>query len=62
MPAVATSGMPVHEFARNAPIAMPGHTRGPQSTSAASATPVGGQIAVTLGVSKAKLRPSLAAP
>ena len=27
MPNVAASGIPVHEFARNAPIATPGHRR-----------------------------------
>ena len=56
------SGIPVHELARNAPSATPGQSLRPQSTSAASASPVGGQIAVTLAVSNAKLSPSLAAP
>ncbi len=62
IPTVASSGIPVHEFARNAPSATPGQSLCPQSTRAASASPVGGQIAVTLAVSNAKLSPSLAAP
>src|SRR5215218_5858077 len=47
-----TSGTPVHAFARSAPRATPGHTDDPQRTNAARAMPVGGQIAVTLLVSK----------
>ena len=53
IPTVAASGIPVQEFARNAPSATPGQNRGPPSTSAVSASPVGGQIAVMVDVSYA---------
>jgi hypothetical protein len=57
IPNTVTNGTPVHAFARNAPSATPGHTDDPQSTSPASAIPVGGQIAVTLPVAKARSSP-----
>jgi hypothetical protein len=62
MPRTVRNGTPVPMLARNAPSATPGHRCRPKSTKAASAIPVGGQIAVTLGVSNARLRPSFAAP
>jgi hypothetical protein len=62
MPSTVTSGTPVHTFASNAPSATPGHTDGPHSTSAASAMPVGGQIAVTLVVANARSSPIFAQP
>ena len=60
IPITATSGTPVHAFARNAPSATPGHTRNPHRTNAASAIPVGGQTAVTLLVANARSSPTLA--
>ncbi len=54
------TGSPVQAFASRAPIATPGHRRAPPSTSAASAIPVGAQIAVTLEFAKASARPAFA--
>jgi hypothetical protein len=59
--APAVSGLaPLARFAANAPIAIPGHTRAPQMSTAATAIPVGGQTAVTLRLSKASRKPSRA--
>jgi hypothetical protein len=59
---IATSiGAAVVAFARNAPIATPGHTRGPRSSSAATATPDGGQTSVTVTPIVASVSPTLAA-
>ena len=49
-------------FATNAPSATAGHIRRPQISTAASASPVGGQIAVTLELASASARPSFADP
>ncbi len=49
-------------FDTNAPNATPGHSRRPPNTSAASESPVGGQIAVTCLVANANRKPVCAAP
>src|ERR1700729_382403 len=54
-------GSELRALLTNAPIQMPGHTRYPQSKSAASAMPVGGQTAVTCFVANASVNPSFAA-
>ena len=51
----------VVSFVRNAPRKMPGHTRGPKTSTAARAMPVGGQTAVALALTNASARPSLPA-
>src|SRR5262245_7713586 len=47
-------------LARNAPSRIAGATRYPRSSTAASASPVGGQIGVALGLIDASARPSFA--
>ena len=46
---------------RNAPMKIAGHTRTPNSSTAASAIPVGGQTGEALACTKAKCSPSLPA-
>ena len=53
MPAVVT-------LAAKAPMKIAGHRRGPPSSTAASARPVGGQIGLALGLIEASRSPSLA--
>ena len=62
IPAAVSAGTGVVKLARNAPSATAGHIRYPQSRTAASARPVGGQIAVTLEFAPASVRPSFADP
>ena len=59
MPITVSGGTPVFRLVSSAPSATAGHNRYPPRTNAASAIPVGGQIAVTLRVAKARSRPSL---
>lgn len=57
-----TAGDPaVRRLTRNAPRKTPGQTVGPRTSRAASASPEGGQTAVTLGCTKARRSPSLPA-
>ena len=53
VPAVVT-------LAAKAPMKIAGQTRRPQSSTAASARPVGGQIGLALGLMEASCRPSFA--
>src|SRR5678815_3504986 len=48
MPSVVTTVPCVARFKKNAPTKIPGHKRQPQSSSAAKATPLGGQTGETL--------------
>jgi hypothetical protein len=52
----------VVKLAMNAPMKIPGQARGPTSSSAAIATPVGGQTAEAEAFTNASANPSLAAP
>src|SRR5207249_9969617 len=61
MPSDESASPAVVRFTRNAPSRMPGQTRYPRSRNAAIAIPVGGQIAVALTWTKARVRPSLPA-
>ena len=47
-------------LAAKAPMKIAGHSRGPPSSTAASATPLGGQIGLALGLIEASIKPSLA--
>jgi hypothetical protein len=51
----------VDRLTKNAPTNTPGQTQPPRSRQAASARPVGGQIAVALALTKARDRPNLPA-
>jgi hypothetical protein len=62
IPSALPSGIGVVMFATNAPSATAGHIRRPQISTAANASPVGGQIAVTLEFASASARPSFADP
>src|SRR5437879_82775 len=61
MPSDESASPAVVRFTRNAPSRMPGQIRYPRSRNAAIAMPVGGQIAVALTWTKARVRPSLPA-
>lgn len=61
MPPAVQSGSLAVALARNAPARMPGQTRYPSTSAAASAMPVGGHTAVTCSATVANERPSLAA-
>ena len=58
MPADAVSDPDVIALTRNAPTAMAGQMRGPNSSTAASATPVAGQTALAAEWTKASESPS----
>lgn len=60
MPHAVSTGSFAVTFAANAPSKIPGQTRKPRISRAASATPVGGQTAVTCSATSASERPSLA--
>ena len=61
IPAAPAAGTPAIQLSRNAPRAMPGQQRKPSRSSAASATPDGGQADETTVCATAASRPMRAA-
>ncbi len=60
IPAATAAVLSPVALAKKAPTAIAGQTRGPNTTTEASATPLGGQTAETMSLPAEKVRPSLA--